>query len=468
MRDQHNSRNIDVSRAGRARRPVSGAPRRSAYDVQRDTRRPAARSSQRPAARRPVSTASGTRRPYDVQRDTAYAGARRTSSRAQSPARRRKKKKSSVGKKIAIGFVAVLCVMAVGLGALYWYVADSLRPKTSGSLTQDIATAPEYSKDLTSILVLGIDYDDNPEEQALGIQRSKNGNTDMILYVQFDRKANTVHMLQIPRDVYVGLDLPTGGTGRINALYAHGADQDNRVQNLAQVLYDQLKLPVDDYVVVDMQMLKAMMTALGDQFALQVYVPVTMEYDGSRLEAGYRWLQGEELEFFLRQRKDSSATPRGDIDRLNNQRYFYAALFRYMLSMSWQEMVRLMPVFLQYMETDISPIDCAALAIAVKNVPSENILIGRLPVYGTQVKANGSDLVSGIAIQETADFLNQYFRPADAPVSASELNIQLPAAVSELGAVIDPELSQMGTDGTVSDATAQSAGSSSQTSQPAA
>ena len=355
--------------------------------------------------------------------------------------------------------------MAIGVSALYWYVAHSLAPRESGSLTQNIATPPEYSKDLTNILVLGIDYDDNPEEQALGIQRSKNGNTDMILYVQFNKKENSVHMLQIPRDAFVGLDLPTGGTGRINALYAHGADQENRVQNIAQVLYDQLKLPVDDYVVIDMQMLKAMMTALGDQFALQVYVPVTMEYNGSRLEAGYRWLQGEELEFFLRQRKDSSATPRGDIDRLNNQRYFYAALFRYMLTMSWQEMVKLMPVFLQHMQTDISPIDCAALAIAVKNVPSENILIGRLPVYGTQVKANGSDLVSGIAIQETADFLNQYFRPAEAPVSAAELNIQLPADVSQLGAVIDPELSQMGTDGTVSDA-AQPADSS--TSQPAA
>ena len=80
------------------------------------------------------------------------------------------------------------------------------------------------------------------------------------------------------------------------------------MQNIAQVLYDQLQLPVDDYVVIDMQMLQGMMTALGDQFALQVYVPVTMEYNGSRLEQGYRWLQGEELEFFLRQRKDSSAT----------------------------------------------------------------------------------------------------------------------------------------------------------------
>ena len=61
--------------------------------------------------------------------------------------------------------------MAIGVGALYWYVAHSLAPRESGSLTQNIATPPEYSKDLTNILVLGIDYDDNPEEQALGIQR---------------------------------------------------------------------------------------------------------------------------------------------------------------------------------------------------------------------------------------------------------------------------------------------------------
>ena len=64
-----------------------------------------------------------------------------------------------------------------------------------------------------------------PEEEALGVLRSKNGNTDMILYVQFNKTENTVHMLKIPRDTYVGTDLPTGGTGRINALYAHGEDQ---------------------------------------------------------------------------------------------------------------------------------------------------------------------------------------------------------------------------------------------------
>ena len=37
---------------------------------------------------------------------------------------------------------------------------------------------------------------------------------------------------------------------------------------------------------------------------IEVYVPVTMEYDGSRLEQGWRVLMGAECEFFLRQRKE--------------------------------------------------------------------------------------------------------------------------------------------------------------------
>ena len=447
MRNTNRPRQINLSRAQRAprRSSAASAASRKAYDQAAE--RPVHRSSAAPSAARSGASAA--------QRSRTAQPVRSNSARAADPhapvTSRRRKKKSSTGKKVLAAFLIVLLMVTGALGAFYWYVADSLKPQESGSLTEEIATPPEYGKDLTNILVLGIDYDDNPEEEALGVQRSKNGNTDMILYVQFNKTENTVHMLQIPRDTYVGTDLPTGGTGRINALYAHGEDQENRVQNLAQVLYDQLKLPVDDYVVIDMQMLKGMMTALGDQFALEVYIPVTMEYNGSRLEQGYHWLQGEELEFFLRQRKDSSATPRGDLDRLNNQRYFYAALFKYMMTMSWQEMVKLMPVFLQYVETDISPLDCAALGVAALNVPAENILMGRLPVYGTQVKADGVNWVSGIAIQETADFLNEYFRPADAPVSAEELNIQLPAPVSEMGAVVDPEMSQMGTDGTVAD-----------------
>ena len=129
-----------------------------------------------------------------------------------------------------------------------------------------------------------------------------------------------------------------------------------------------------------MQSLQEMFDAFGGpEWALEVYVPVTMEYDGSRLEAGYQYLKGKELEFFLRQRKDESATPRGDYDRLNNHRYFYSALFKYMRTMSITEMMKLVPWALKYVNTSIEPLQCVALGLALMKVPNENIAIGRIP-----------------------------------------------------------------------------------------
>ena len=273
MRNQHNIRNIDVSRAKRARRPAPAAPRRSAYDVQKDVQRPVSRGGGQggasPQARRPKCAAA-------VRRAARYGlcegqAAARPFPHAAGRAQAQEEKGKPWQKKLPLA-LCLCCASwqwgrpgSTGMWRILWPRAKAAR------LRRISPPRPSTAKTFTNILVLGIDYDDDPAEQALGVQRSKNGNTDMILYVQFNKKENTVHMLQIPRDTFVGLDLPTGGTGRINALYAHGADQENRVQNIAQVLYDQLQLPVDDYVVIDMQMLQGMMTALGDQFALQVY-----------------------------------------------------------------------------------------------------------------------------------------------------------------------------------------------------
>ena len=337
---------------------------------------------------------------------------------------------------------------------------------------------PELQEEQMNILVLGLDYDNeqNANEAELGVVRSKeNPMADMLLYVQYNKKTRQVRMLQVPRDMFVVTDESwhgyTMGTGKINAVFAHGPNE-NKVQNIVDVFNRQLKLPVDHYITIDMEHFKDMFEAFGgEEWALEVYVPTELNYyrNGvlqSHLDPGYQYLKAEELEFFLRCREDAKNTPRGDFDRLNNQRYFYSALFRYMRTMSVGEMMRLVPWALNYVETDIDPVQCVALALSVMEVPDANISMGRLPMYGTQTYYNTYHYVSDVAPQQAAGFLNQYFRPADASVSASELNIQLPADVSQLGAVIDPELSQMGTDGTVNDATQSDTTSS--TSQPAA
>lgn len=454
MRSQKGQRNIDLSRARwpdperrRAARAASGSARRP-YDQERTARR------QEPAAWRPVQQPAAQRRPSrPAEKPTHSASSPQTARRRQQPAHKPPaKKKKRWGLRI---LAAVACLMVALVGGGYWYLSYQLNAG-NGSITNSgltVETPPELTANQMNILVLGLDYED---EDAV----ERNQNTmmaDMILYVQYDKKAQTVKMLQIPRDSFVvtnnDYDSWTNGTGKINGLYSFGPNRgDNaaKVSNIVRALNEQLQLKVDHYITIELKAFREMIDAFGgEDFGLEVYVPVTMEYNGSRLEQGYHYLQGAELEFFLRQRKDPSATPRGDIDRLDNQKYFYAALFKYMKTMTWQEMVKLMPFFLKYINTDISPMQCAALGVSALGVPSENITMGRLPVlYVDGGSYYGPYNVMPIAAQATADCLNTYFRPAEAPVSADQLNI---ADMGQEGVVIDCEMKHMAGDGTINE-----------------
>ena len=166
-------------------------------------------------------------------------------------------------------------------------------------------------------------------------------------------------------------------------------------------------------------------------------------------------LRGEDLEFFLRCRKGPGMAS-GDYDRLENQKYFYSALFRYVRTMSVTEMVKIMPVCVKYVNTNMPMNTCIALGLEFLSggVPDENIVIGRLPVYGMQVYYTDSaledkPLITNVPAQETADFLNRYFRPADAPVAAEELNIPTFGDPAEWGGVSMGTMSHMAADGTV-------------------
>lgn len=450
MRNQKGPRNIDLSRARKVGRNMRFVKQSKVHSTPQQTQQPPVQQKQVPQPQARVVQGQVAQSPKVTQkRPGMEENQQQTQERAAARSQARKKKqKQQKTTRIVLCIVAVLVII---VGSAYAYINSFFKTDGGfGNLTSNIKTPPEFGRDTINVLVLGIDYDENEGEIAQGIIRNENGNTDMILYVQFDKTAGTLKMLQIPRDCFVGPELNTGGTGRINALFACAPDTDNRVQYLAQMLYDQLGLPVDSYVTINMKALRELVDTFGGGAGIEVYIPNAMEYDGSRLEAGYHVLTGAELEFFLRTRKDVNSTPRGDVDRLNNQRYFYSAIFRYMKTMSWQEMVKLMPLFQKYINTDLNAADCAALGVALLNVQDENIVMGRLPVYGSQVLYNGS-WVFGIPIQETNDFLNTYFRTAEAQMTIEELNIYTPPGAG--GEVTDAEMSRVGGDGMVEAAT---------------
>lgn len=325
--------------------------------------------------------------------------------------------------------VLVCFVLVVG-GLVAWFFGTAgaiVNTGTQGVLSPTIATKPEYQGDVVNLLVLGLDY----EEGRTG------WNTDMIMYVHLDRKNKTMNMLQIPRDMFVGSHLPTGGTGKINALYSCGADEANPVNNLAQVINEQLQLPVDHYLTIDMDGFKA----LVDHFnGIDVYVPKPMAWEGSSLPQGWNHLNGDAAEFFVRCRKGPGFA-NSDMDRVVNQRYFYSALFHVLRTATVSDIIKLMPVFTKFCNTDLSVTECMALGIDLLSIPNENIIVARVPTYQANSDYTPGSRPVNCAADRTATLLNQYFRAEGEIVTVDMLNIYLHDA--NFNALYDEAISSM-------------------------
>ena len=108
--------------------------------------------------------------------------------------------------------VLVLVLIAAGVVAyLYSQVAGVFDTGDAGSLSQltdeDIEANGER---FYNLLLVGIDYDSDDEGRDYAEGK---GMTDVILYVQIDRDKDSINVLQIPRDSYVGEYIAEGVPG---------------------------------------------------------------------------------------------------------------------------------------------------------------------------------------------------------------------------------------------------------------
>ena len=285
---------------------MSQAPRR--INTDRSLNRPdqAAKAAPRPAAGTTAGTTGTSGRPAagSTSGSGRSAPPRHSAQPARQvePPRRRKKKKKTP---LWLPFAVVMAVIAVVSGVVVYGVSmlnkveDSLRPDDSTpTIQEEVKTAEEYKGDVVNILVCGIDYE---EGRNYSDASSNDGMTDMILYCQFDIKNGALHMLQIPRNSLVAtqnrkITLSNGKTYAASNYQINSVALSNggSIAALADVIYDQYRLPVDYYVSVDMQALVEMVDNFG---GIEVYIPHDMSYGGSKLIKGYRNLDGASAEF---------------------------------------------------------------------------------------------------------------------------------------------------------------------------
>ena len=354
-------------------------------------------------------------------------------SQSEPPRRRKKKKKTPIWLPLAV----VLAVIAVVSGVVVYAVSlvnrveDSLRPDDSTpTIQEEIKTAEGYKGDVVNILVCGIDYE---EGRAYGDAESNDGMTDMILYVQFDIKGNALRMLQIPRNSLVTtankkVTLSNGKTYAASNYQINSVALSNggSIAALADVIYDQYRLPIDYYVSVDMQALVEMVDNFG---GIEVYIPHDMSYGGSKLLKGYRNLDGASAEFFVRCRHGDGYA-NSDIDRLNMQRYFYAGLFKRARAMGITDILNQLPLVLEkhYIKTDMDITTIAKLLVSFLKVDSANIILAQTPVFMRVPNMGKTDSFAGYSCvvpdaSSIAKLLNQYFCTYTGPIDVSEMNL---------------------------------------------
>ena len=377
-----------------------------------------------------ASSSGAARNVYHAPSSAASSSGRTASrpaaaSAAHTSAPRRRKKKRSVLKTVLISLGCFVGVLAIGLFGLYQWVVHSISPEGGNPTINEIINTPtEYKGDVVNVLVCGIDYE---EGRAYSGDGSNDGMTDMIMYVNFDVANHKINMLQIPRDTYPGEEYKHGNTGKINAvaLYNDG------ISSLMELIHEQYKLPVDYYVTIDMQSLKEIVDLFG---GIEVYIPKDISYKGSTLEQGYRNLDGEAAEFFVRNRNYAQA----DIARLDMQRYFYQGLFARIRTATVWDLAKLAPVALKYVETNIPMDELISMGVSFLQVDSANIMMCKLPTYSAAQRYNDqSHLICDVA--KTTDLLNEYFRTYGGPVY--ELDVPTLATVGES---TDPNVQYMG------------------------
>ena len=351
---------------------------------------------------------------------------------SQPPRRRKKKKKTPLWLPLAVtlAVVAVLSGVVVYAVSMMNKVEENLKPEeNAASLVEEIQTLEEYKGDVVNILVCGIDYE---EGRAYSSDGTNDGMTDMILYCQFDIKGGALRMLQIPRNSLVAtqnrkITLSNGKTYAASNYQINSVALSNggNIAALAEVIYDQYKLPIDYYVTIDMQALVEMVDNFG---GIEVYIPHDMSFAGSALKQGYRNLDGTSAEFFVRCRHGEGYA-NSDIDRLNMQRYFYAGLFKRVRSMGVTDVIAQLPlIFNNYIHTDMDLTTIAKMLVSFTRIDSANIMLAQTPVFMGVPNVGKTSSFDGYSCVvpdagSIAELLNTYFRNYTGPVSAEEMNL---------------------------------------------
>lgn len=242
-----------------------------------------------------------------------------------------------------------------------------------------------------------------------------NGNSDTNILVAVDTVNGYVYGVSIPRDSKAVWD---GKSHKINAAFGKGG-----MTKLAEVVSDQLGIPVDYTVSVDLTGFEALVEAIG---GVNFDVPIDMDYDDPiqnlsiHFKKGVQYLNGADAMRVVRFRHNNDGTGYGseDLGRMQTQQKFLKAVAKKMLTASniLTKIDDYAKIFNQYVDTDLSVGNLAWLGTEVLKMGVDKIDFSTLP---NEWRSPYIYLIP----DETLTLVNTYLNPYVEDRTADDLNI---------------------------------------------
>lgn len=278
-------------------------------------------------------------------------------------------------------------------------------------LDDALATPHVLRSKSVNVLICGIDNDNRDGYHSQNM-------TDVIILANLDFEAQKATLLQIPRDTYVG---DATSTGKINAVYNKKDTHEEGINALAAQLNTMFVLPIDHYVTITMEGFRKAVDAVGGiDVTLESEMVFNLRDENEvvvntiTLPAGVNTLDGTMADLFVRYRDYA----RADLDRMNVQRVFIAAVMAKVQQMSAVELFGALKEIYPYLSTDYSISELGDTALKGKDFATSSVTAVRIP--GEPATASGQSVFS-VHRDALAETLNTYMRPYTDPVAASEL-----------------------------------------------
>lgn len=245
--------------------------------------------------------------------------------------------------------------------------------------------------------------------------------TDVLIFAQYNLIDNSVTMLQIPRDTYIGINHIDK---KINSAYGYNKEK----QLFKEVEYLLPGINVDKYMLVDIKGFREIIDAIG---GVEFDVPANLVYDDPyqdlhiNLSKGLQELDGKKAEQLVRFRKDNDGNDIETIlgiSRVDMQRDFIYTTIDQILSLkNVFKAPKLISIAADNVETNFKYEDFEKYAPQILNLNTDSIRVFSLPgedkyEYGAWYFIHD--------YQATNLLIDEYFTPERDEISTQELAIR--------------------------------------------